>query len=188
MESLLKIREINSISQRRLAAIAGISYKTLQLVEGGGHDVRLTTLTQIARALGYSPHYVEKSIDHIFTTPPNSVFPTSENILREGKDSWRIYLFNFVDAFRKKRDPSYITEPPSERSYTKMKALLASTVETLCLELEINIPWWCSAVTTLQEPWFVAGIENLKAASLVESPVHFRKRNIFVLANFLERR
>jgi hypothetical protein len=30
-------------------------------------------------------------------------------------------------------------------------------------------------------------VENLKASALVESPVHYRKRKIFVLANFLER-
>jgi hypothetical protein len=42
-------------------------------------------------------------------------------------------------------------------------------------------------VEALDSPWFVAGIENLKASALVESPVRFRKRNIFVLANFLER-
>ncbi|NCO37375.1 MAG: hypothetical protein COZ06_23865 [Armatimonadetes bacterium CG_4_10_14_3_um_filter_66_18] len=39
----------------------------------------------------------------------------------------------------------------------------------------------------LPEPWFVSGIENLKATALVESPTHFRKRRIFVLGNFLER-
>jgi hypothetical protein len=39
----------------------------------------------------------------------------------------------------------------------------------------------------LPDPWFVAGIENLKASALVESPVQFRRNNIFVLGNFLSR-
>jgi hypothetical protein len=33
----------------------------------------------------------------------------------------------------------------------------------------------------------VAGRESLKAMALVESPVWFRRRNIFVLGNFLDR-
>jgi hypothetical protein len=39
----------------------------------------------------------------------------------------------------------------------------------------------------LPAPWFVAGVENLKASALVESPVQFRRNNVFVLGNFLAR-
>jgi hypothetical protein len=42
-------------------------------------------------------------------------------------------------------------------------------------------------VPGLEEPWFVTGIENLKAMAIVESPVFFRRRLIFVLENFLSR-
>jgi hypothetical protein len=33
----------------------------------------------------------------------------------------------------------------------------------------------------------VSGVENLKAMALVESPAWFRRRNVFVLGNFLNR-
>ncbi len=62
-----------------------------------------------------------------------------------------------------------------------------STVETVCAEVSLPSPGWCCGVEALDSPWFVAGIENLKASALIESPVRFRKRNIFVLANFLDR-
>lgn len=39
----------------------------------------------------------------------------------------------------------------------------------------------------IQPPWFVAGMENLKAIALAESPLRFRLRKIFVLENFLSR-
>ncbi len=68
-----------------------------------------------------------------------------------------------------------------------MRALLASTVEMLCDEARLEPPEWCAAVPALPEPWFVAGMEGLKVLALAESPVHFRKRNIFVLGNFLSR-
>ena len=48
-------------------------------------------------------------------------------------------------------------------------------------------PQWTAAVGCLDRPWFVSGFESLKASALVESPVPFRSRNVFVLANFLER-
>jgi hypothetical protein len=37
------------------------------------------------------------------------------------------------------------------------------------------------------DPWFVSGMESLKAIALVESPLPFRLRKIFVLENFLSR-
>ena len=40
---------------------------------------------------------------------------------------------------------------------------------------------WCTAGSR------VPGYENLKASALVESPVPFRSRNVFVFANFLDR-
>lgn len=39
-------------------------------------------------------------------------------------------------------------------------------------------------VPGLKDPWFVTGIENLKAIAIVESPVFFRRRKIFTLQNF----
>ncbi|OGQ31483.1 MAG: hypothetical protein A3B79_00110, partial [Deltaproteobacteria bacterium RIFCSPHIGHO2_02_FULL_50_15] len=102
--------------------------------------------------------------------------------------SWKWWVFNFVDAFRREGDAKYVELPPSNQLSEGQKAMMASIVETLCEELNVKIPAWCGAVAALKNPWFVSGLENLKAISLVESPIHFRKRNIFVLGNFLERR
>ena len=46
---------------------------------------------------------------------------------------------------------------------------------------------WTGSVGPLDRPWFVSGYESVKASALIESPVPFRSRNVFVLANFLER-
>lgn len=176
------------ISQRRLASLAGISYKSLQLIEAGGHDARLSTLESIARSMGYPPNIIARELATLFTQPVASIAMTAARICKEGKDSWRIHLFNFVDAFRCERDEAYIASPPPDDTPPKVAALVASTVESLCAEMELAAPWWCDGIPPLAEPWFVADVENLKASALVESPAHFRKRNIFVLANFLERR
>ncbi|HEY84127.1 MAG TPA: hypothetical protein G4N96_03305, partial [Chloroflexi bacterium] len=61
------------------------------------------------------------------------------------------------------------------------------TAEYLCAELGLEPPEWLSTVPASPEPWFVSGLENLKAITLVETPVWFRARKIFVLENFLSR-
>ena len=59
--------------------------------------------------------------------------------------------------------------------------------ETLAAECGAGPPDWTNGVGPLDRPWFVSSYENLKASALVESPVPFRSRNVFVLANFLDR-
>ncbi len=113
--------------------------------------------------------------------------------LRETKEKikndarwWCIHLMNFVDDFRYYRDPKAMAQP-FELSDEKMDALLASTAESLCDEIGLDPPAWLANVPACREPYFVGGIENLKAITIVESPLRFRIRKIFVLENFLSR-
>jgi hypothetical protein len=99
---------------------------------------------------------------------------------------WRIHLMDFVDDFRYYKDPQAVAEP-FEPSDAKMDALLASTAESLCDELGLEPPEWLARVPASPDPYFVGGLENLKAISIVESPLRFRIRKIFVLENFLSR-
>lgn len=99
---------------------------------------------------------------------------------------WPIPLMDFVDDFRYYRDPSVLVEP-FERSDERLDAILAATAETLCREMNLPVPDWILEIPACRDPWFPSGLENLKAIALVESPLPFRIRKIFVLENFLSR-
>lgn len=99
---------------------------------------------------------------------------------------WKIPLMDFVDDFRYHKDPAAIADPFG-LSDERKDAVLASVIETLCDELDIAIPSWLSKVPACREPYFMSHMENLKAISLVETPVRFRLRKIFVLENVLHR-
>ncbi|MBU0506681.1 helix-turn-helix domain-containing protein [bacterium] len=175
------------MSQRLLAKKAGIAYKSLQLIEVGGHDPKLSTLSKIAMAINYPKGVFNNFVSQFFSLPQNSIAIVSREIVLSKNKKWQIPLFDFVDQFRKNKDPVLISEPPCNELPQRLKALLASTVEALCAELAITKPWWCDGIESLGDPYFVAEVENLKALTLIESSVYFRKRNIFVLENFLER-
>lgn len=100
--------------------------------------------------------------------------------------NWVIHLMDFVDDFRYDKGPAALAQP-FELSNERFDALLASTAHYLCDELGIETPRWILEVPACKDPWFVAGMENLKAITLVESPLQFRIRKIFVLENFLSR-
>ncbi|MFQ5630120.1 MAG: hypothetical protein ACE5I1_15235 [bacterium] len=93
---------------------------------------------------------------------------------------------DFVDDFRYFKNPDALVQPfvPNQERFD---ALLASTAMYLCDELAIACPQWILRILACENPWFVSGMESLKAITLVESPVHFRLRKIFVLENFLSR-
>ena len=110
---------------------------------------------------------------------------TKKRITEEPK-YWEIHFANFLDDFRRHKSIRAIAEP-LELDDRKLDALLASTAEALCDEAGLVPPSWLAAVPECEQPYFVGEIERLKAISIVESPVRFRIRKIFVLENFLSR-
>lgn len=187
MKWLIYSRQKRRVSQRRLAELAGVAFRSVQLLESGRHDPRVSTLIKIAAALGYPPDFVEGRLKDIFAMPAESVAAVSAWMVKEGFDSWKIWAFNFVDAFRKNPEEHYIEDPPVKATPVELKALLASMVEALCAECGRRPPPWTASVPSLKNPWFVSEMESLKACALQESPVYFRQRNIFVHENFLRR-
>jgi hypothetical protein len=99
---------------------------------------------------------------------------------------WLIPFMEFVDSFRKHKDITSLSVPFNKKN-DRFDAIVASMVEYLCAELELEPPQWIVDIPGCKEPWFVSGIENLKAIALAESPIYFRRRKIFVLENFLDR-
>lgn len=186
MEALQVQRRRRGLSQRGLARRAGVAYKTVQLLEAGGHDARSSTLTRLAKALGLPGP--EALLGGRAAPEELSAAGTVELIARDAEESsWKLRLFDFVDAFRRSPSAAAVARAPGPGGAPRVLALTAAVVEMLCVEKKITIPWWCAAAPSLEKPWFVAGVESLKAAALVESPAAFRSRNVFVLANFLSR-
>lgn len=104
----------------------------------------------------------------------------------EDPAGWRIPLMDFVDDFRFYRDATAI-EQPFELGDIEKDAVLASVIETLCDELDIPIPEWLLQVPSCIQPLFLSRMESLKATAIVQSPVRFRLRKVFVHENFLSR-
>lgn len=72
--------------------------------------------------------------------------------------------------------------------FRDVNAYLAAVVETLCRETALRPPLWTEKPEYfLVKPWFAGGLEDLKAILLVESPVPFRRRNLFVTENAMTR-
>jgi hypothetical protein len=159
----------------------------VQLLESPGHDARISSLAKVADALGLPGTGIASLLAEFFLEDGSSFRSASERMAADLFESWPLHLFDAVDTLRRTRDPDLVRASPAARLDPRLRALIASTVETLCAELALETPGWCRGVDSLDRPWFVSGVENLKATALVESPARYRRRNVFVLAGFLER-
>ena len=186
MDALRTARQRRGLSQREFASRAGLSFRGVQLLEKPDHDARLSSLAKAARVLGLPAAGPRLLLRSLLSLHPDSIRAAGLRILADGPESWTIHLFDFVDAFRREPGTELVREHADAGS-ERLNAIVAATVEALCEEAELPAPHWCAAVPSLAVPWFVSGIENLKASALVESPVPFRRRNVFVLGNFIER-
>jgi len=187
MNTLRTARACAGLSQRGLAHRAGLSFRGVQLLESPGHDARVSSLVKVAEALGLPVTGIATLLDAFFLESGSSFRSASERMVAAGFASWPLHLFDAVDTFRRTGSRDLVRTAPVASLDPRLSALLASTVETLCASLSCESPGWCRGVGPLDLPWFVSGVENLKATALVESPARYRRRNVFVLANFLER-
>jgi len=187
MKVIRDARRRGGFSQREFSRLAGISFKGIQLLERPGHDARLSTLEKVADALGLPAAGVRWVVERYLAQEPDSAYCVSVRVHLGGPDSWKVHLFDFVDRFRADPAAARVRIPPIVELAPHLAALLASTVDALCDEVGSEPPSWSAGVEPLPRPWFVSGVESLKASALIESPVRFRQRNLFVLSNFLAR-
>jgi len=104
----------------------------------------------------------------------------------QGVTDW-VAFFDAVDEVRRSRQFTALKRLYSRSRRTRERALLNATACSLAAEMGDAPPWWAVRPLALAEPYFVADMENLKASALLESPIQFRRNNVFVLGNFLSR-
>ena len=119
--------------------------------------------------------------------PRFDLVPIADRIRRVLRSAdWRIELFEFVDDFRKHPNPELIAQKPSQKD-ARLYSLTSSIILYLCHERKVNPPAWVIQESWLPTPYFVGDFQSLKATALLECPIEFRRNNVWVLSNFMER-
>lgn len=108
-----------------------------------------------------------------------------EGISKSG--DFKIWIGQFIDDFMISRGENCKSLNDTFGVQEKYIALFASLTHALCRRENVPLPEWVKLIKPLKEPFFPSGIENLKAMALIESPPEFKRLNIFVLENILNR-
>jgi hypothetical protein len=99
-------------------------------------------------------------------------------------------LAELLDEFylHPERRQAMLDPPPRPLPEPRAQALLGAVGEHLARRWGLAIPEWTDEPSRfLHRPWFVTQLEDLKAMLLVQSPLAFRRRMIFVEAEPLRR-
>ena len=108
----------------------------------------------------------------------------------EGEDTARRIAFSFVEAFDKadqERRSQLVAGGPPSTGDRRYDALLGALVEHLCARFGLPSPAWTEEPGRfLEEWWFVSGLRNLHATALVQSPISFARRGVFICDGALE--
>jgi len=110
-------------------------------------------------------------------------------LTNETPDAFDGLISEFLDEFYLRPDArqSMIMDEPSSLGQFR-DTWLAAVAEHLARRWNLEIPAWVDQPHRfLDRAYFAGGLENLKAILLAESPLAFRKRQIFVEAEPLRR-
>jgi hypothetical protein len=116
--------------------------------------------------------------------------------IRAGETS-SMAIGEFLDAYYAadlaKRQAMYSDRPssvdlPDPRKTQVIDAYLSAVAEALAYKDRLAAPQWAyDRRYFLDDPWFASDIQGLRMLLLMESPVFFRRRNLFVSRNVLSR-
>lgn len=119
---------------------------------------------------------------------PRSLREVSNRTLKGGECFDRS-LREFLDFFYANPRQRHAALKARPRPIDDLKdAYLAATAEHLARSFALRVPAWSdNHGHRLKQPFFAGGLESLKAILIVESPLAFRRRLLFVSKNALSR-
>ncbi len=162
----------------KVAALAGLNKSTLSRYVGRQREYSLENFEKISTAL--------QILETKSLRGRTSAHQATQRVYR-GED-WRIAYFDFVDSLLATQSELLIQERPVDGIDIQSLALICAIVMQLCDQLNIKPPDWAQLNLELTEPWFISKFKNLRAISLMDSPIFFKRNNIFVGEDFLHRK
>lgn len=104
-----------------------------------------------------------------------------------------LWLRDFLDGFYTSPQPAALAQEPLRLRETlpegnRLDAYLAAVAEHLATTFRLRIPAWTQDPSRiLRQPYFALNTHEGRMFLIVDSPIAFRARNIFVSADALSR-
>lgn len=183
------LRASSRLSLRALAERSGTSSATLSNYEQGTKEPRLSTLERLASAAG--ARLDVRILPDLARSlrGRGSAAATATNVLRaveSGEDG--VAFRSCLELFEALRTvPSdgvrlLTVDAPILTGDERYDALIAAVVEDCCVNRAVATPPWVYEPQRSVQPWYVAGLNSLRADADRETPPVFRRHGVMILA------
>ena len=172
-------RTRSGLSQRALAAIAGIEQSTIARIENGTADPAYSTVIRLVEAAG------QRLDSHL--TP---ILPSIAEAVANGGDEpdWTMLRAVIDRAARHPNDTSVmVSAAPTDRSGALALAVAAGVTHRLVRDVHGRVPSWARRVNPLREPWYAPGTPQMIERARAETPPDLARFNVFLRADALWR-
>ena len=169
-----KIKKMGIVA---VAEVSGLNKSTISRYVSGAREYSLENYKKVIQAI--------KIIERGHLGGRTSAREATQRVVL-GED-WQIAYFDFIDSFLATKCDLLIETRPVDGLDIKSLALICAIVMQLCDENKVQPPEWAKLSLELEEPWFVSKFKSMRALSLVDSPIYFKRNNIFVGDDFLRR-
>lgn len=175
------------LTQRGLAAAAGVPQSTIARVENGHMQPSLPLLYRVLKAAGAQARTVlepvEEAADLLPTYRPMRLFDLAGHLEKADDDNlrWRL-IAEFLEEYRHEhadeRAELLLAEPPSTGD-ERWDVFLAALAEHLAARDGRGVATW-AARRRLEVFWFPFNTPAARVDAYVHAPASFRSRGIFL--------
>jgi transcriptional regulator with XRE-family HTH domain len=190
------IRRRAGLTQRALAARAGVPQPTIAEIEAGRREPSMTLLGRLAEATGY-----ELKLE-LQPLPPRSAVATANRIrdllARAEGESWSALhedaalraAIDFKDALASASADDFthlVDTPPGLTGDTRWDALIAAVVEDEAATRVVTTPRWTDEeVRFTRPPWYLSANRALHTWELATAPGAFVRHGVLAAKEELE--
>jgi transcriptional regulator with XRE-family HTH domain len=186
-----RLREARGLTQAQVADRMGTSQAWVARMESGAADAGMSAVRRYLDAIGA---HLDVALD---ATPP-PFFPmsladlaaTTRRFAGDGEAMLRLCL-QFVDDFEDAGpdvQPRLLRARPGSTGDPRWDAFIGALAEHLAYHHGLPLPDWADRDDRfLRRSWFLSDLPSVRAAALAESPAAFRRRGVFVTADFFAR-
>lgn len=178
-------REDVGWSQRELSRRSGVAQPSISDIESGQRDTTVATLGRILKAA----HYIVVAVPTLHPTVADWAARLA-TLLRSDPGAVEKSLVQIADdllAVDPATRVALCVTPPPPTGDSAIDAVLAGLVEFLLSRARLPVPSWVDdPARRAATAWDLVDIPGLQQFARETTPEPFRRRNVFVPAEFLE--
>lgn len=171
-------------TQRELAQRSGVAQPSLSDIESGVRDTTVSKLEGVLRAAGSSLVAVPSVVPSVATRAGRlAVLATADP---GGIEKGLVQVADDLRSVDGATRVALCVTPPASTGLRWLDAVLAAIVDYSLTEDHLPVPSWVAEPRRIaEEPWDLITIPALQEAARASTPDEFRRRNVFVPADFL---